>query len=489
MTRLRNLLVAPVIVAIAACSGGTGQGGIIPKPAAGPSWLWVAGLTTNGAVGKYGVMGTAADANLPGSRSVPATWTDVSGNLWMFGGNGTDSAGKVGYLNDLWSFDPSTAQWTWVLGSSTVAASGVYGTLGTAATANIPGARQAALTWVDGGGNLWLFGGIGLDSAGNSGLLNDLWEYSPSTGEWTWMSGSSTVNAPAVYGTQGTAATNNVPGGRHDAVSWIDSSGNLWLFGGEGRDHNGTIGALNDLWEFTPNTTVADATWTWVGGSDTVNAAGVYGYVGVADTANAPGARYAAVAWIDSSGNVWLHGGDGYAASGAPGLLNDLWEYVPATPSTTSGGVTTIDAGTWTWISGSNTTNATGVYGTKGQSSSSSVPGARQGATAWIDGSGLLWVFGGTGYGATTPSAGSLNDLWSYSPSANEWTWTAGVATQGATGLYGTQGTGSANNAPGARTGARGWYANSELWLFGGDGVDSTGATGLLSDLWQFTPN
>ncbi len=38
---------------------------------------------------------------------------------------------------------------------------------------------------------LWLFGGFGIDSTGESGLLNDLWEFNPSTLEWTWMGGSS----------------------------------------------------------------------------------------------------------------------------------------------------------------------------------------------------------------------------------------------------------------------------------------------------------
>ena len=61
------------------------------------------------------------------------------------------------------------------------------------------------------------------------------------------MSGSSTVGAqlgqPGVYGTQGVPSAANVPGGRYGSVSWIDSSGNLWLFGGAGRN-----GPLNDLW-------------------------------------------------------------------------------------------------------------------------------------------------------------------------------------------------------------------------------------------------
>ncbi len=31
---------------------------------------------------------------------------------------------------------------------------------------------------------------------------------------WTWISGSSSVNQPGVYGTQGTATPSNVPGAR-----------------------------------------------------------------------------------------------------------------------------------------------------------------------------------------------------------------------------------------------------------------------------------
>jgi hypothetical protein len=74
--------------------------------------------------------------------------------------------------------------------------------------------------------------GYGYDATGAVGNLNDLWRFSPSTGLWTWVSGGNTDNASGVYGTQGTAAAGNVPGARYAATSWIDSSGNLWLFGG-----------------------------------------------------------------------------------------------------------------------------------------------------------------------------------------------------------------------------------------------------------------
>ena len=70
------------------------------------------------------------------------------------------------------------------------------------------------------------------------------------------MGGSSTVGAPfggqsGVYGTLGTPASANIPGGRYGSVSWIDASGNFWLFGGNGIDSTGTLGYLNDLWDIS----------------------------------------------------------------------------------------------------------------------------------------------------------------------------------------------------------------------------------------------
>ena len=72
------------------------------------------------------------------------------------------------------------------------------------------------------------------------GYLNDLWKYS--NNQWTWVSGNNSVNAAGVYGTQGVASASNYPGARYGAVSWIDSSGSLWLFGGYGYDASGSHG-------------------------------------------------------------------------------------------------------------------------------------------------------------------------------------------------------------------------------------------------------
>lgn len=435
-------------------------------------WTWEGGASTANASGVYGTQGTAATSNVPGARYGSSSWTDSSGHFWLFGGVGYDLTSATGYLNDLWEYDTSSKAWTWVAGGSSHNDAGVYGTLGTAAVGNAPGGRDSAASWVDSSGNLWLFGGIGYDSAGTLGKLNDLWRYSPSTGEWTWISGASTVNGSGVYGTEGSAAAGNGPGARSSAVSWVDSSGNLWLFGGAGYAASGSAAALNDLWKLSPSS----GQWTWVNGGNGTNASGVYGTQSTAATSNVPGARYAASAWLDSSGDLWLFGGDGYDSAGSLGKLNDLWEFSTST-------------GEWTWIGGEDLVNESGYYDSLGVTSSSSVPGARQSATSWIDSSGDLWLFGGMGYDANG-TVGNLSDLWEFSPSTKEWTWKSGADTSNVSGLYGTEGTAAPADAAGGRNSLSSWLDSSgNLWLFGGEGYDSTGTLGYLNDLWLYNPS
>jgi N-acetylneuraminic acid mutarotase len=434
-------------------------------------WTWEGGLNTVNASGVYGTQSAAAATNLPGARYDSSSWTDSSGNFWLFGGYGYNSTGSLGALNDLWRYSPSTGLWTWVSGGNTDNASGVYGTQGTAAAGNVPGARYSASSWIDSSGTLWLFGGYGYDSTGAVvRYLNDLWQFSPSTGLWTWVSGGAAGNAGGVYGTLGTAAAGNVPGARYSASSWIDSSGDLWLFGGYGYNATTALGALNDLWRYSPSS----GQWTWISGASGDDASGVYGTLGTAAATNMPGARQAANSWIDSSGTLWLFGGYGYDVTGGVGYLNDLWRYGPG-------------SGEWTWVSGSNAHNASTIYGTEGTAAASTVPGARQAANSWIDSSGHLWLFGGSGY-SSIGGVGYLNDLWQYSLSSGEWTWVSGGNGENAVGTYGTQGTISASTVPGARQAANSWIDSSgHLWLFGGAGYGSAG-NGYLNDLWQFVP-
>ena len=114
-----------------------------------------------------------------------------------------------------------------------------------------------ASAWTDTQGNLWLFGGQGFDAEDNYGPLNDLWTYSPSANEWTWMDGSNLASQPGSYGTLGVPSPSNTPGDRNSAAAWTDKSGNFWLYGGDatsGRDS--VLFYYSDLWEYqSPATT------------------------------------------------------------------------------------------------------------------------------------------------------------------------------------------------------------------------------------------
>ena len=186
----------------------------------------------------------------PEPHAGAATWIDVTGNLWLFGGEGADDS-IVGecdkipgpcMLNDLWKY--SGGEWTWVGGSNVIDASGTYGTQGVAAPSNIPTARTNALTWTDAAGNFWLFGGVVTVSD-----FNDLWKYS--SGEWTWMNGANQGCQSGIYGVQGMPSSSNVPSARDGSASFIDKAGNLWIFGGETNFCTGN-NKLNDLWEYQP---------------------------------------------------------------------------------------------------------------------------------------------------------------------------------------------------------------------------------------------
>ncbi len=179
----------------------------------------------------YGQQGIADSGNTPGGRDSAASWVDSQGNLWLFGGY----VPNEGFYNDLWFYTPSTGYWTWAGGPMGPGNLGTYGTQGVAAAGNVPDSRAISVSWTDSSGNFWLFGGLGTPQVSYQGILNDLWEYSPSSGLWTWQSGSNGSDAMGIYGSQGIPAVSNTPGSRYGAVSWIDSADNLWLFGGQCR--------------------------------------------------------------------------------------------------------------------------------------------------------------------------------------------------------------------------------------------------------------
>ena len=442
----------------------------------------------NGRPPSYGTMGVPSPTNTPGGRVAFCTWTDASGNLWLFGGEANENGVNVtesetsGYLNDLWVYDRSTSEWTWVGGSDKSDAPAVYGVKGQPAPGNWPGARQQMGCWTDKSGNFWLFGGVGLgrnppsNSVIYAGDLDDLWRYDPATGEWTWMSGYDTFsscNATVTpiacndlpsYGTLGVPSPSNMPGARFFPTTWSDGQGNLWMFGGQGADATGQswLGQLNDLWRYD----IASGEWTWMSGSKYANSVGQYGTQGVASPDHVPGSRESAAGWADGDGYLWLFGGFGRGTVAWPkGLypdLNDLWRY-------------DIANGEWTWVGGSDTNGQEGSYGTEGVASPANWPGARDGAVALTGAGGDLWLFGGN-------AQASLNDLWRYDPGTGLWTWMAGSNLANQPGTYGTMGVSATGDVPGARLWAGGWVDGSgALWIYGGVIQSSQ-----YADLWKY---
>ena len=424
---------------------------------AAPGWAWMTGEAGANLNGVHGTPGTPASGNRPGARSGAAGCT-IGSVHYLFGGRGRGASGGQGLLNDLWRFNAETQQWTFLSGATGVNDLALYGLQGTGTASTKPGARTGAVLWAGLDGSLWMFGGTGLGtSAAAAGELNDLWNYQPETGIWTWVAGTSGINGNGDYGTLGQTAAGRTPGGRSGAVGWVGSRGELWLFGGRGRGATGTaVGMLDDLWRYVPG-----AGWAHISGSTALNAAGRYAENGVSQTTTGPGARTGASGWVDAEGRLWLFGGNGYAAKPQAGFLSDLWVFDPAT-RLWKGGIFRPSTGTWRTSPGLEQVGAAGQFGMLGVAADANHPPARSGAVAVRGGDGLLWLFGGV-------SNQAWNDVWSFDPATSQWTWRKGGPTPNQAGVYGQKGVAAASNSPGARSGATGMVSQAgHLWVFGG---------------------
>lgn len=365
-------------------------------------WTWMHGDTTyhnsndsnNTTLPRFGTKGIAAPENTPGALWYGAqSWTDLNGNLWLYGGFGPDSFGDEGFMSALWKYDIKDNQWIWVHGSSKKNIYPVRGNIGIGASENTPGGRaECAATWTDKNGNLWLFGGQCSDSGGT--WCGDMWKYSIASNQWTWMHGFDKPVKYGIYGIKGVSSSQNKPGTRMVYSRWKDKDGNFWIYGGNGTGGLGQSGHLNDLWRYNPSINE----WTWMHGDSIANKLPVYGQLCNPNPTNTPGARFEGRAtWSDSSG-LWLYGGvtSGYAKK-------DLWKYL-------------IDSNQWVWVGGlkGNYSSMSGlltdssanvIYGTQGVADSLNSPGSNFGSVSWTDTSGNLWFFGNAARG-----------MWKYAP-------------------------------------------------------------------------
>lgn len=207
-------------------------------------WTWVQGPGgTSDLQPVYGTRLTPSINNTPGERSESCSWTDTSGNLWLYGGISYKEPGGAQPYSDLWRYNIPTNSWTWMKGGQGPIAPGHYGTLGVEDSLNNPPPiNEMDITWVDGQNDLWM-----LDPNGC------LWKYRTTTNNWTWMKGD--TNGYALYGTRFVPGPANRPGRTgFDYTRWKDSKGKFWYL-------SSLAASYKILWKYDP--TINEWAWMW----------------------------------------------------------------------------------------------------------------------------------------------------------------------------------------------------------------------------------
>ncbi len=432
--------------------------------------------------------------------------------------------------------------YTWVHGVDTGGNIGNYGVKLMPADSNLPASRYQSAYWTDKQGNFWMFGGVTFLSSIYA-EQNDMWRYSPTTNQWTWMNGPKYITDPnGEFGIKGIPSPNNYPSIRGwGANCWTDTAGNLWLYGGYGRDSANNVGFLSDLWKYN----IATNEWTWVSGGSTGYLPQIKGTNSLYADSVSPGAlEEVKSSWVDNKTNhFYMFGGMHYEInSPAISYTNDLFEFNPLINQ-------------WRHVKGNSAFYNTGNYGIKGIEDTANYPPGRCSYTKWKDPLGNFYIFGGVRFADTA----NLNDVWRYNPTTNAWTWVNGSSiknttypygpfclfdsnnnpfprfenqtaqnktcvnsfwsfggynnindvtyndlwvynsqnqlwsrqfgkdTSGFAGVYGTKGLAAATNEIGARCGVAIWIGNdNNVYIFGGINHD---VSNVNNDMWRYTPD
>jgi len=353
-------------------------------------WTWVKGDSSINSLGHYGTQGIPSPLNYPSCKGWGTpTWVDNNNNLWLYGGN-------IGY-DDLWKYNISNNEWTWMKGDTTASPffqliPPVYGTFQVPSPLNTPGTRNEVTTsWTDNNGDLWLFGGNGADSNLHYTNYNDLWKFDITINQWVWMAGSNIPNDTGYYGIKGVASALNRPPARTAYAKWKDNAGNFYLFGGLRYDVNSScaLKGYNDVWKYE----IANNNWVWIGGDSAFNTSGNYSPECVTTSLNIPRNSHENRATsYDSNGNVYIFGSIGATCNTYTSVRNEIWHY-------------SMIHNEWTLIQPNSPIN----WGVKGISSPTNAPPKKFGSISWLKNN-EFWVFGGSEYG----NGDSYNDMWKF---------------------------------------------------------------------------
>ncbi|HJT56081.1 MAG TPA: kelch repeat-containing protein [Ktedonobacteraceae bacterium] len=307
-----------------------------------------------------------------------------------------------------------------------------------------------SMVWDDHDNLVLVFGGI--DNTGH--LLNDLWSYSPETGQWKQLSAA---------GAAGSCSSGSAPSPRMNAAMiWDNVDQQALLYGGVGANNH----YLGDLWSFTPGT----GTWT-----------------ALACANNGPGARAAGAVW-NGSQMLLLDG------MNKNGLLSDFWSYTPGAnggwqelAASTPLGQRTFSTMVWDnsdnqlYVFGGLDVNGlqdndfyvysadTGWSSITPKTSLNPLP-RQQGIGVWDSKDHLLLLMGGWEDGQPEPFWG----VWAYDPKQNAWDLLTPLDSNGN------------HIIPGRTASMMVWDAvDQRAYIYAGAGNGKSGSS--LNDLWVIT--
>jgi len=199
-------------------------------------WTWMSGFGNIANIPNFGTKGISSVNNCPPSiHENNCTWIDNDNdNLWFYGGLGGGESFSDNYYNDLWRYNISNNEWTWIYGNATTNIPPNFGLKGISDILNNPGGRASYSAFKDQNNDLCFFGSGNNFFNNNSFvvLLNDIWKYSINSNLWTWVNGDNIINGMGNYGSICNADINIAPRSRFEnRASWSDSCG-FWIYGG-----------------------------------------------------------------------------------------------------------------------------------------------------------------------------------------------------------------------------------------------------------------
>lgn len=150
-------------------------------------------------------------------------------------------------------------------------------------------------------------------------MIDGVWRYNFSTGNWALMRGTGLTAGNPVYGITGTDDPSNTPGKYYDRSHCISRDRSyLYVFGG----YDGT-NYIDELWRLNLST----YEWAFISGTKTINTTSTFSAPRIFASNHYPGGRIWPVMLIGEDDTIYIQGGYGRHTSATVGYPRDHWAF------------------------------------------------------------------------------------------------------------------------------------------------------------------